>query len=121
MALECAPGARDDQVPTGASSAAKRTAGSRHSPEPAIRTSDDVEALLLLGQEVISAVLRPARLVVLGADGPLLTVGDDRDAVGLDALGHEVAHGGLRAPLAQGQVVLVGSSLVAMPFDQGEL
>src|SRR6266481_1341717 len=77
--------------------------------------------LLLLGQENVPAVLRPARLVVVGALRPLLAVGDDADPPGLDPSGHEIAHGGVGAPLTQSQVVLVGAALVTVPFDQGEL
>src|SRR5262245_61164189 len=45
--------------------------------------------LLSLGQEVVAAVLRPARLGLLGAERAFLAVGDDRDPVGLHALGDQ--------------------------------
>src|SRR3989442_4355440 len=67
------------------------------------------------------AVLAPARLVVLRAQRALLAVADDRDPVRPDALGHEVVHRGLRAPLAERHVVFVGAALVAVPLDEQEL
>src|SRR5207244_2478701 len=60
-----------------------------------------------LDQEVGAPVLGPARLALLGAQRSLLAVADDRDAVRLDALRHEVVHRGLRASLAERQIVLV--------------
>src|SRR5947209_20584707 len=44
-----------------------------------------------------------------------------RSPAGLDPPRHEIAHGGLGAPLTEGQVVLVVPALVTMPFDQREL
>src|SRR5213079_1766549 len=74
-----------------------------------------------LDQEVAAPVLLPARVVVLAAQRSLLAVTDDRDAGRLDALGHEVVHRGLRAPLAERQVVLVGAPLVAVSLDEKEV
>src|SRR2546426_8144405 len=54
-----------------------------------------------LDQEVGAPVLGPARLALLGAQRSLLAVADDRDAIRLDALRHEVVHRGLRASLAE--------------------
>src|SRR5262245_34995881 len=76
---------------------------------------------LRLDEQVSPPVLTPARLLVLGADRALLAVADEGDAVGLDALGDEEAHGGLGPALAQRQVVLVRPSLVSVPFDQDEV
>ncbi len=44
-----------------------------------------------------------------------------REAIGVDTLGHEIAHGLLRSPLPEGQIVLVGAPLVTVAFDQNEL
>src|SRR3989442_11479218 len=73
-----------------------------------------------LDQEGGAPVLGPARLALLGAQRSLLAVADDRDAVRLDALRHEVVHRGLRASLAERQIVLVGAALVTVPFDEDE-
>src|SRR6266571_1790750 len=72
--------------------------------QTAVGTGD---GLLGLDEEVRASVLGPAALGVLGADGPLLAVGDDGDAGGRQSLREQVVHGRPRAPLAQRQVVLV--------------
>src|SRR4051794_2649390 len=79
------------------------------------------EELLLFDQEARAAILRPARLGLLGADGTLFTIADHRDAGGLDALRDEVVHRRARTALTQTEVVLVGAALVAVAFDQHEL
>src|SRR5437016_14243374 len=76
--------------------------------------------LLRPHEKMRPAVLAPARLVVLRAQRALLAVADDRDPVRPDALGHEVVHRGLRAPLAERHVVFVGAALVAVPLDEQE-
>src|SRR6266705_2333094 len=63
-----------------------------------------------LHEEVRPPVLGPAPFAVLGAGGPLLAVGDDRDAIRLHALADQVVHRRLRAPLAERQVVFVGAA-----------
>src|SRR5207302_10947541 len=77
--------------------------------------------LARLGEKVRAAILRPTRLGLLVANRPLLAIADDRDAIGLDALGDEIVHRRLRAPLAERQVVLVGAALVAVALDQQEV
>src|SRR5688572_19875762 len=74
-----------------------------------------------LDQEVCPPILLPAALVLLAANRALLAIRDDRDAVGLDALRHEVVHGGLGAALAQREVVLVGTALVAVSLDEDQV
>src|SRR5215472_15011244 len=73
--------------------------------------------LLPLGLEFRPSVLGPAGLGVLAAHRPVLAVADDGDAGRLDALRDEIVAGGAGASLAQGHVVLVGSSLVAVSLD----
>src|SRR3989442_895660 len=77
--------------------------------------------LLRLREQVRAAVLGPARLVRLRALRLFLAVGDDRDAAGLDAVSDEVVLGGLRAALAEREVVLHGAALVAVALDQHEV
>src|SRR5437660_10645159 len=79
------------------------------------------DGLLGLDEEVRATVLSPAALGVLGADGPLLAVGDDGDAGGRQSLREQLVHGRPRAPLAQRQVVLVRAALVAVPLDEHEV
>src|SRR6266850_4255435 len=86
--------------------------------QTAVGTGD---GLLGLDEEVRASVPSPAALGVLGADGPLLAVGDDGDAGGRQSLGEQVGHGRSRAPLAQGQVVLIRAALVAVPLDEHEV
>src|SRR5881628_1958994 len=74
--------------------------------------------LALLDEEVRAPILRPARLIVVRALRPLLSVTDDRDTPSGDTLGHEVVHRRLRATLPQCQVVFIGSPLVTVPLDQ---
>src|SRR5262245_59747289 len=84
-------------------------------------SAPEVGRLLCLDEEVIAAILGPACLVALGAERALLAVADDREAGGLQTLRDQVIHGGLGPALTKGEVVLDGSSLVAVPFDQHEL
>src|SRR5215468_9251998 len=88
-----------------------------------VRLAQNLSApgLLALREEVVPAVLRPAALVVLSAHRPFLAVGDHGDAIRSDALGLQVAHGRLGTALAEGQVVLVGATLVAVAVDPNEL
>src|SRR5882762_10202273 len=79
------------------------------------------DGLLGLDEEVRASVPGPAALGVLGADGPLLAVGDDGDAGGRQSLREQVVHGRSRAPLAQRQVVLIRAALVAVPLDEHEV
>src|SRR5207249_3015332 len=71
-------------------------------------------------QEVGPAVLRPARLVLLRTDRLLCPEAHDRYALGRDATRDEVVAGRARPALAEGEVVLGGAALVAVPLDQHE-
>src|SRR5436853_60953 len=77
--------------------------------------------LLFLDEERGAAILLPAALVVLRAHGPLLTVADEGDAAGLHALTDEVVHRRARATITQAEVVFVGTTFVAVTFDEHEL
>src|SRR2546425_3156026 len=78
-------------------------------------------ALLALDEEVRPSIPGPAALGMLAADGPLLAIGDDGDAAGRQSLREQVVHGRPRAPLAQGQVVLIGAALVTVALDEDEV
>src|SRR5262252_3660142 len=65
-----------------------------------------------------AAVLRVRRLVVTGIEGELLAVADGSQPVGPDAQGNEVRACGHSAAFAQRQIVLGGSTLVAMTFNR---
>src|SRR6185436_9069866 len=80
-----------------------------------------VAGLLLFDEERRAPVLRPALLVLLGADGPLLAIAHEREAIGLDALGDEIVHRRARTALAEAQVVLIGAALVTVPFDEDDV
>src|SRR5437763_15820795 len=73
-----------------------------------------------LDEDVGAAVLGPARFRVLGALRALFTVADDRNAVGLHGLRHEVVHRGFRAPLADRQAVVVGDACVSVALAEHE-
>src|SRR3954466_14997187 len=85
----------------------RRSSSSPRSRRSVARTDDEMRA----------PIDRPARLRVLGADWTLLAVADERDAIGRDALGEQIVHGGAGPPLAEGEVVLVGAALVALALD----
>src|SRR6266704_1940349 len=81
----------------------------------ALRT---VEIVATAGRfEFIAPVLRPRRLVVAVDQRLLLTPRLRLDAAGIDPVAHEVLLRGLRAAIAQGEVVLVGAALVTVPGD----
>src|SRR5262249_59854969 len=82
------------------------------------RRTPDARALLRFDEEVSAAVLGPAGVVVIGADRPLLTVGDDAHAVLRHTLADEGIHRRLGPALAERHVVLVGASLVAVALAQ---
>src|SRR5206468_8527446 len=82
------------------------------------RRTPDARALLRFDEEVSAAVLGPAGFVVIGADRPLLTVGDDAHPVLRHTLADEIIHRRLGPALAERQVVLVGASLVAVALDE---
>src|SRR3989441_271606 len=99
----------------------------RRAPGRATRTTGGaarVSALRLLQDvparddlELIVAVLRPGLLVVARVERPLFAVGHRLEATAVDAVAHEVLLGGRRAPVAEGEVVLVRAALVAVPGD----
>src|SRR5690349_1686305 len=94
---------------------ARRGAGPRPPSPPYLA------GLLRLHQEVRAPVLSPARFRVFLTRRALFAVADDRDAVGLHALRHEVVHRRLRAPLTEREVVLVGAALVGVTLDENEV
>src|ERR1051326_2649915 len=67
---------------------------------------------------MVAAVLRPRRLVVTRVERPLFTVADGADAGRVDAERRQVLLRGVRAAVAEGEVVLLGAALVAVTFDQ---
>src|ERR1035438_6781098 len=73
--------------------------------------------ILLPGGEVRAAVLLPARLVVIGTLGTFLAVADGLQLVARYAQLHQEFLGGSGAPVAESQVVLGGTTLVAMALD----
>src|SRR5262245_3294130 len=64
-----------------------------------------------------AAVLRPAALLFLGADGALLAVGEGAQPAGRDAQRAQVVADRGGPALAEGEVVLVGAARVGVPFD----
>src|ERR1700693_1460386 len=75
-------------------------------------------ALLGRDQEMGAAVLLPAVFSGLAAEGALLSVGDRLDARGIHPERQEVFLGRVGPPVSQGEVVLRGPALVAVPFDE---
>src|SRR5437879_13863616 len=71
------------------------------------------DGLLGLDEEVRATVLSPAALGVLGADGPLLDVGDEGDAGGRQSLREPVVHGRPSALIAPRTDVLIRAVLAA--------
>src|ERR671937_1465506 len=67
--------------------------------------------------EVIATVLLPAGFVVLGANRALLAVRHEVEAICRNAVVDEVPLGACRAALAEGQVVLIGATLVSVTLD----
>src|SRR5438045_4975309 len=67
--------------------------------------------------EVIATVLLPAGFVVLGANRALLAVRHEVEAICRNAVVNEVPLGACRTALAEGQVVLVGATLVRVTLD----
>src|ERR1700688_3726253 len=67
--------------------------------------------------EVIATVLLPAGFVVLGANRALLAVTHEVEAICRNAVVNEVPLGRSRTALAEGQVVLVGATLVSVTLD----
>jgi len=67
--------------------------------------------------EVIATVLLPAGFVVLGANRALLAIAHEVEAICRNAVVNEVPLGACRTALAEGQVVLVGATLVSVTLD----
>lgn len=82
-----------------------------------LRWYDDPVAADRHDTEVIATVLLPAGFVVLGANRALLAIAHEVEAVCRNAVVNEVPLGGSRTALAEGQVVLVGATLVSVTLD----
>src|SRR6478735_209741 len=82
-----------------------------------LRWYDDPVAADRHDTEVIATVLLPAGLVVLGANRALLAVRHEVEAICCNAVVNEVPLGACRTALAEGQVVLVGATLVSVTLD----
>src|SRR6266566_3304805 len=67
--------------------------------------------------EVIATVLLPAGFVVLRANRALLAIAHEVEAICRNAVVNEVPLGACRTALAEGQVVLVGATLVSVTLD----
>src|SRR5690349_14830791 len=64
-----------------------------------------------------AAVLLPTGLVVLRAEGFLFAEADGAEAVGRNAQGNEILLDGVGAAIAEAEVVLGGTTLVAMALN----
>src|SRR6266566_8857593 len=67
--------------------------------------------------EVIATVLLPAGFVMLGANRALLAIAHEVEAICRNAVVNEVPLGACRTALAEGQVVLVGATLVSVTLN----
>src|SRR5689334_156675 len=74
----------------------------------------------ILGQEMRTPVLRPARLRLCKTDRALLPVADRRDSHFVDPVRDEILQRRLRATIAEGEVVLIGTPLIAVPLDEDQ-
>src|SRR5689334_11284696 len=74
----------------------------------------------LLDLELRAAILRPARFGVGLTRGRLLTVGDERHAIGRHTVIAQILHDRHRPPLSEREVVLLGTALVAVALDHQE-
>ena len=88
----------------------------RRSPPRRIRNSSGGSHPLLFRQdnEVASSVFGPSLFVVAGVQRFLFSVTDTRDPIRRDAKGEEIFFRCVSPPLSEGQIVLIGPSLVAM-------
>src|SRR5690242_17574467 len=82
-----------------------------------LRWYDDPVAADRHDTEVVATVLLPAGFVVLGANRALLAVRHEVEAICCNAVVNEVPLGACRTALAEGQVVLVGATLVSVTLD----
>src|SRR5580698_6063355 len=73
--------------------------------------------MLAVDGEAGAAVLLPALFGGLGAEGLLLAVADDANAVGGNACGYQCVLGGVGTILSESQVVFIRSALVAVAAD----
>lgn len=74
-------------------------------------------APLLLQDEMGPPIRFPSRLVVAWCEGPLLSITDDLDPLGVDPGGYKVVLCRLGAPLAKSEVVFPRPTLIAMALD----
>src|SRR5256714_5459440 len=82
-----------------------------------LRRYDDSVATDCHDTEIIATVLLPAGFVGLGANRALLAIAHEVEAICRNAVVNEVPLGGSRRALAEGQVVLVGATLVSVTLD----
>src|SRR5690242_12973560 len=82
-----------------------------------LRWYDDPVAADRHDTEVVATVLLPAGFVVLGANRALLAVRHEVEAICCNSVVDEVPLGACRTALAEGQVVLVGATLVSVTLD----
>src|SRR5205823_10157803 len=88
--------------------------GTETAPRPGCKA---LPFILLARGEVRPAILLPAGLVGLGTLRPLLAVADSLQLIGRDAELGQVLLGCRRTAIAQAQVVLGRSALIAMSLD----
>src|SRR6478672_2356670 len=68
--------------------------------------------------EVRAAVLRPRRFIMTRVERTLFAVAHRFDARGIDAERRQIFACNICATIAEGEVVLLGATLVAVTFDQ---
>src|SRR5207245_10972614 len=113
------PGARPPAPrPWGRGRGGPPARGAHAPPAPRARRSGLLQGVAARQDvDLVAAILGPGLLVVAGIDGPLFAVRHRLDATRVDAVTQEVLLGRRGAPIAQGQVVLVGAALVAVSAD----
>src|SRR5258706_1535793 len=79
--------------------------------------AEDTPDGLLGADEVAAAILLPAGFVALVAEGLFFAEADGADAIGGEAQGDEILLDGAGAAIAEREVVLGGTALVAVAFD----
>src|SRR5438132_2855450 len=101
----------------GPAAPARRGSHIRRAPRARARPRVSGARSLAEDHRVDPPVARPAGVVLLVTEGQLLAVADGRDALGGDALSHQVVLHGLRPLGPQRQVVLDGAAAVAVPLE----
>src|SRR6266516_7377887 len=101
----------------GPAAPARRGSHIRRAPRARARPRVSGARSLAEDHRVDPPVARPACVVLLVAEGQLLAVADGRDALGGDALSHQVVLHGLRPLGPERQVVLDGAAAVAVPLE----